>query len=97
METGTITVEVELPRDLLIALNISVAEAGQKSKEWIALELFRQGKVSSGKAAELLGISKVEFIALLDHYAIPYLDLTREELLSDVQAAMDAARKLDES
>ncbi len=93
----TVTVEVKLPRDLLIALNISATEAEQKTKEWIALELFREGKVSSGKAAELLGISKVEFIAILSQHGISYLDLSSEELVSDRQTAMDAAREIDES
>jgi hypothetical protein len=52
----TITVEIELPRDLFIALDIPIAEVGQKTKEWVVLELFREGKISSGKAGELLGI-----------------------------------------
>ena len=46
-----LTVEIELPRDLLMALNISAAEVEQKAKEWMALELFREGHISAGKAA----------------------------------------------
>ena len=53
-----LTVEIELPRDLLMALNISVAEVEQKAKEWMALELFREGHISAGKAAEILGLTK---------------------------------------
>jgi predicted HTH domain antitoxin len=87
-----ITIEVELPRDLLIALDIPIAQLGQRTKEWIVLELFREGKISSGKAGELLGMSRVKFIDLLDQYTIPYLDLSPEELASDVQVAMDAAK-----
>ena len=58
-----LTVEIELPRDLLIALNISVAEVEQKAKEWMALELFREGHISAGKAAEILGLTKVPMMA----------------------------------
>jgi len=93
----TITIEVELPRDLLVAMDIPMAQVGQKTKEWIVLELFREGKISSGKAGELLGIRKVEFINLLGQYAIPYLDLPPGEVASDVQVAMDAAKEARES
>jgi hypothetical protein len=51
-----IRVELELPRDLLIALNISGSDAGQKTKKWVALELFREGQISSWHF--LLGMSK---------------------------------------
>ena len=92
----TITIEIELPRDLLVSLDIPMAQAGQKTKEWVVLELFREGKISSCKAGELLGIRKVEFIDLLGRYAIPYLDQPPAELASDVQSATDAAREANE-
>jgi predicted HTH domain antitoxin len=97
MDMENITIEVELPRDLLIALDIPVAQLGQKTKEWIVLELFREGKISSGKAGELLGMSKIKFIDLLGEYAIPYLDLSPGELTSDVQAANTAAKEANEN
>lgn len=40
--------------------------------------------ISHGKAAELLGIHKIDLIALYSNLGIPYLDQTKEELESDV-------------
>lgn len=76
-------VEVELPRDLLMALNIPVTEINQKAREWVALELFRESHISAGKAAEILEITKSQFIDLLNQREIPYLDLSPEELVEE--------------
>lgn len=85
-------VEVELPRDLLMALNISAAEAKQKAKEWMALELFREGHISTGKAAEILELTKSQFIDLLNQRGIPYLDLSPEELAQEHAVAIAAIK-----
>jgi predicted HTH domain antitoxin len=92
MTMDMLTVEIELPRDLLMALNISVAEVEHKAKEWMALELFREGHISGGKAAEILGLTKSQFIDLLNQREIPYLDLGSEELAKE-QATAIAAMK----
>lgn len=81
-----LTVQLELPRDVLAALDISEAELEPRLKMLIALELFRQGRISSGKAAELLDISKVAFIQLLAHHDIPYFTETPEELDAQLTA-----------
>jgi predicted HTH domain antitoxin len=60
------------------------------------LELFREGKISSGKAGELLGMRKIDFIDLLGQYEIPFLDLPSGELEADVRVAMKASDKENE-
>jgi len=87
-------VQLELPRDLLGALNVPEAELEPQLRQLIALELFRQNRISSGKAAELLGISKTAFIQLLARHSIPYFTETPEELDAQVTAVK---RKLDAS
>ena len=75
-----IKVEVELPRDLLRALHVTEEELGPKLNLLIALDLFREEKLSSGKAAEVAGLSKTEFIDELDRHGISYFSETPEEL-----------------
>lgn len=48
---------------------------------------FTEERISSGKAARLLGISRVEFLALLKARGIPYLDFSAEELAEEIEAA----------
>lgn len=40
--------------------------------------------ISHGKAAQILGIHKLDLIALYSKLGIPYLDQTKEELESDL-------------
>jgi predicted HTH domain antitoxin len=47
------TVKVELPAALLEAANLDVANLSQEAARLLALELFREEKVSLGRAAEL--------------------------------------------
>lgn len=71
----TFQVQIALPRELLVALDISTLEATRRAQEWVILELYREESISAGKAAEILGMSKLEFIELLNSREIPYLDL----------------------
>jgi len=81
---STLTVSLDLPRDLLGALDVPEARLETRLRELIALELFREGYISSGKGAELLGISKLDFIHLLAQHGIPYFAESPEELVAEV-------------
>jgi predicted HTH domain antitoxin len=91
----TVTIPVELPRDLLVALNVPAARMGEKTREWMTLELYREQLISAGKAAEVLGLTKSQFIDLLAQRDIAYLDLTATELAEDVHAATAAIMPKD--
>lgn len=81
-----ITVELDPPRDLLGVLRVTEDELGPELKLLIALELFREEKISSGRAAEVVGLSKSEFIDELDRHGISYFFETPEELAAQVEA-----------
>jgi predicted HTH domain antitoxin len=83
-------IELELPRDLLAALNIPESELGRRAQEWIVLALFQEGEISAGKAGEILGLSKSRFLDLLTAHHLPYLDADLQELKREVAAAQAA-------
>jgi len=56
----------------------------QTAREMIVLELYRRGLVSSGKASELLGISRLDFIQRASALGIPYFRFTDEEWQAEV-------------
>jgi predicted HTH domain antitoxin len=85
-------VEIELPQNLLAALDIPKSELGRQAREWVLLELFQEGKISSGKAAEMLGLSKSQFLDLLNQRNLPYLDADLGNLEREV-AALEGNRK----
>jgi len=86
MKSETVRVELDLPRDLLGVLDVAEGELEPRLKMLIALELFREQQISAGRAAELLDVSKAEFVDLLDRYGIAYFTETPEELTAQVEA-----------
>jgi predicted HTH domain antitoxin len=79
------TLEIQLPAPLL-RLGISREEISHRVTEWLVLSLFVEGRISSGKAGQLLGISRIEFLALLRKHGIAYVDYTEDELADEWQA-----------
>jgi predicted HTH domain antitoxin len=54
------------------------------AREMIVIELYRRSLVSSGKAAELLGIPRLEFIQRTSELGIPYFRFTEDEWQAEV-------------
>ena len=65
----------------------------QSARELIVLELYRERRISTGRSAELLGISLRDSIQLSSKLGIPFLDASEEELSQDLNVATEAARK----
>jgi predicted HTH domain antitoxin len=74
--------------DLGEELGALVAELGQPveqtARELIVLELYRRSLISSGKAAALLGISRLDFIQRASDLGIPYFRFTEDEWQAEV-------------
>lgn len=56
-------------------------------KMLIASKLFEDGRLSSGQAAEVVGISKRAFIELLGKYQVSLFGYSFEELEEDLENA----------
>lgn len=81
---------VELDQDLVELLEELQRPVKEAARELIVLELYRQGEVSSGRAAQLLGMEREEFIRYASKRGIPYFQIEGEEL----QRELDAIKKL---
>jgi|SRR5579864_3920545 len=81
------TVRVSLPCQVVERLGRSQRDVERAVLELALVELFRRGDVSAGWAAERLGISKWEFIQILDRHEVAYLDMTPEELEQELEVA----------
>jgi predicted HTH domain antitoxin len=64
-------------------------DLGQTTKEALAVELYRQEKLSPGQVAELLGISVYQADGLLKQHGVE-LPYTMEDLDSDVASLRKA-------
>jgi predicted HTH domain antitoxin len=79
----TTTLQVTLPKDFLALLG-SPPQAAEAVKEFAILGLYQEGRISGGKAAELLGLTQRGFLALLARKGINYFHLTPEEWAEEV-------------
>ena len=61
-----------------------------------ALVLYRKGKLSLGKAAELAGYDKIDFIKKLQEEKEPVFDYTKNEIEEMIQGAKEALKKMEE-
>lgn len=73
-------VPVQLDQDLVELLEELQRPAKQAARELIVLELYRQSEVSGGRAAQLLGMEREEFIRYASEQGIPYFQLDADEL-----------------
>ncbi len=77
---------VELPEELVVELGSREALAG-RAKQALVLDLLRQGQISQGQAAALLGVSRWDILDLMARDHIPSSPLTAEEAERDVEVA----------
>jgi predicted HTH domain antitoxin len=80
--------EVHIPEPLL-RCGYNQDEIQRRIPEWIVLSLFTEGYISSGKAARLLNINRLDFLALLKSRGIAYLNYTPEELEEEFRAVKE--------
>lgn len=81
----TVTIPVNLPQALLFEYGLSQQEASNLLLRAFVLMLYRQDRISSGKAARLLGLPRLVFIQqVLASENIPYFDYTAEELEAEI-------------
>lgn len=77
-----VTFEVQLLPDLL-KFGFNQDEVQRNINEWLVLSLFTDGAVSTGKAARLLNIPRIGFLALLRKRGIAYIDYSPQELADE--------------
>jgi predicted HTH domain antitoxin len=82
-----ITVNIPLKEDLAEVLKELDRPIEESARELIVLELYREHKISIGKAAELLEMDLLDFIRYSSSVGIPYLDLPAEQLDKDFTKA----------
>jgi len=77
--------EVDMPGSILALIKVDRDQLAPFIKRSLAIELYREGKLSLGKAAELAGAkNKWEMLILLSEKGVP-IDYTAEDAKDDLQ------------
>ncbi|WP_427160115.1 UPF0175 family protein [Aliinostoc sp. HNIBRCY26] len=83
----SLQLKIDYPATLPDALQKTREQFEQEAKWAMAVKLFEMKRLSSGMAAELVGTDRVSFLLNLHHYGVAMIDLTEDELLTDVENA----------
>ncbi|HSK76216.1 MAG TPA: UPF0175 family protein [Thermoanaerobaculia bacterium] len=75
----------DFPPTVFSALRKAPAEFAAEMRIAAACHWYSQGMISQGKAAEIAGISRAEFLDELFRRKIPATQLTLEELREELQ------------
>lgn len=81
---------IECPQEVLVSLKETPETMEREIRIAAAAKLFEIGKLSSGRAAQLAGMERVEFLLSLSRYRVSALDVTPEELEADIASARHA-------
>ncbi|MDR2359639.1 MAG: UPF0175 family protein [Prevotellaceae bacterium] len=78
-------IAISYPETLAFSLKMKKREFEREIKAISLVKLYELGKVSSGIAGKILGISRLEFLKLLSLYGVSYF--SSEDLESDAANA----------
>lgn len=71
-----------------MALNCSPQDIESEIRMLAAVKRYEMGRLSSGAAARMVGISRVLFLSRLKEYNVPALSLSREEFIRETEILM---------
>ncbi len=78
------TVTIRFPKALGEAIAGGSNDPARVLLEAAVLELYREGRLSSSAAADLLEMERYEFIRFAGRRGIPFLDASEEELAEEM-------------
>ncbi|MCK9271791.1 MAG: UPF0175 family protein [Bacteroidales bacterium] len=78
-------INIEYPQSLANTLRLSGKDFESEMKTSSLVKLYELGKVSSGVAARVLGISRLDFLELLARYKVSILvEFDTDDLKEDI-------------
>jgi predicted HTH domain antitoxin len=91
METEEL--KIRYPSGFELAVHMTKDELEHHIPLMAALKMFELGKVSSGKAAELAGMSRVEFLETCGRYRVSLFNYSPEEAEEELKKDLEEARR----
>jgi predicted HTH domain antitoxin len=73
-------VVVEVPEEAIALFGEGPERFGRQMYETAVVKWYDEGRITSGRGAELLGISRAAFLELLFHHKVSPFQYTPEEL-----------------
>jgi predicted HTH domain antitoxin len=85
---------MKYPSGFELAVHMNKEEMEQYIRLMAALKMFELGKISSGKAAQLAGMSRVEFLEACGKYRVSIFNYPPEEAEQEIKKDLETLNKL---
>jgi len=72
--------------DILFSLKETKEEFEEEARYLLALKLYELGKISSGKAAKIAGISRVAFLLRMGMYKVSPFQVNLDEVIEEAKS-----------
>ena len=72
--------------DILLSLKESKEEFEEEARYLLALKLYELGKISSGKAAKIAGISRVADLLRMGMYRVSPFQMNLDEIIAEAKS-----------
>jgi predicted HTH domain antitoxin len=81
------TLTLQVPEALLAQSGSSEAALRQEAQWQLALRFFELGRLTSGQAAEMCGLNRVDFLVAASQAGVAVADLDGDELKQEMENA----------
>ncbi len=86
--------KIKYPKGFEMAVHLTKFELEQHLCLMAALKMFELGKITSGKAAELAGMSRTDFFEVCGKYHVSIFNYADDEIASELNAEMEIIEKV---
>ena len=83
-----------IPENFELSIGMSRRELDHHLRLMAALKMFELGQISSGKAAELIGMTRVDFLQTCGRYQVSVFNYPPDEAETEIRRELEAFSQL---
>ncbi len=88
--------KMKYPAGLEDVVHLTKPELEHHLRLMAALKMFELGKISTGKAAELAGMSRVDFFEACGRYRVSIFNYSDEDIEAELDSELATIKKLND-
>jgi hypothetical protein len=85
---------IQIPESVLLQSGTSREALQREGQFWLALRFFESGRLTSGQAAAMCGLNRVDFLYEAGRHGVPAADLDGNELTRETTVEPPARTRI---